>query len=100
MFQGWRVGASRQTYHGSRYRTVNIHSAVSTTGTIEFRQGSPTTDYLYIENWILWMYYHNIVVSKDGFFKNLAIHTEVQNTIVKFGRTVSYFYQIEMWLHI
>ena len=53
----WTVGASYEHYHGSRYRTVNIHSAVSRAGTVEFRQGSPSTDYDYIKNWILWLYY-------------------------------------------
>ena len=64
----WKVGESREHYHGSRYRTVNIHSAVSRAGTVEFRQGSPSTDYDYIKNWILWLYYI-VKASEVGYIK-------------------------------
>ena len=63
----WAIGAAPK-YHNSRYRAVNLHGTVTQAGTIEFRQGSPTTDYLYIQNWILFLY-HLIEVSKKGYFK-------------------------------
>jgi len=72
----WKVGASREHYHGSRYRTVNIHSAVYDSGTIEFRQGSPSTDPLYINNWIKFCYYL-IMASKKGYLKNTTDEAEL-----------------------
>ena len=64
-YREWSPGQSVSKYDSSRYRTVNIHASVSKNGTVEIRQGSPSTDYLYIQNWIIWMYYL-IIVSKNG----------------------------------
>jgi len=61
----WKLNGSRNKYHQSRYRTINIHSAVTSIGTMEFRQGSPSTDPLYINNWIKFCYYL-IMASKNG----------------------------------
>lgn len=67
-YQEWSPGQRVSKYDPSRYRTVNIHASVSKNGTVEIRQGSPSTDYLYIQNWIIWMYYL-IIVSKNGVFE-------------------------------
>lgn len=67
-YQEWSPGQRVSKYDQSRYRTVNIHASVSKNGTVEIRQGSPSTDYLYIQNWIIWMYYL-IIVSKNGIFE-------------------------------
>ena len=67
-YEEWSPGQRVSKYDQSRYRTVNIHASVSKNGTVEIRQGSPSTDYLYIQNWIIWMYYL-IIVSKNGVFE-------------------------------